>query len=717
MSWVLHPLGGGGGRRSGRHVVVEEDSCHGNDLLVARQATTLWRHTQDVEEPRDYLHVDVEVDAATVEHAPEEDVVAIAQVQKESNRGRQQHKHDHVLQSIPANRGPTCLKSCCRGCLRATTAGPVWRIAVLLLVASTLLIGCCWIVGTMTAGNEETWQDRFTIISLEEVSSFPSVRWRDLSNLWTTIGHDHKWSVMYQWLFDMTTDLAALSIHRNEKKKKGTRSTNNNNVKTNSSPKTTTHDVIIVGAGCAGLYAAKTLLEMDNDYKVLILEATDRIGGRVHSETLGDIRVELGAEEHYTAQGNNPVWPAITKKYKESIYTLAYQGPHAFSLDGGTHTCWTTPKAKYDCDKDPDMAKTNISDVKDWIGWPMDHPDPLSTLADDVGAAYGVAKGDRIYHIYENGLAGFEYATTLQRLGGRSLALQESQWDLSDDVFVLGDKNVGYSDALETIWWDNVQEQIDLLFNRPVVRIDSSSSSNYVIVTDSHGQQHAARQVIVTVSIGVLQSEMIDFVPDLPNATVAAYNGLGIDHGMKIPLRFKTAWWETEGVSMALLVTEGLATACWVPSDYKSNSTSYILMCYPMADNARTLDAIANQTGGGAAGVTAILEAVLADLDATFPKPEAVANNSEGNGGVATANFVEGRVQNWGTHAYTWGAYSYPKLDTYNTVNDNHRQTLQMPVANNRIFIAGEATNLQHPATVVGALHEGERAAHQVHDR
>ncbi len=67
----------------------------------------------------------------------------------------------------------------------------------------------------------------------------------------------------------------------------------------------TTHDVVIVGVGSAGLYAAKTLIE--DGYDVFIIEATGRIGGRVYSHTLGTTRIELGAEEHYGRKGNNPV--------------------------------------------------------------------------------------------------------------------------------------------------------------------------------------------------------------------------------------------------------------------------------------------------------------------------------------------------------------------------------------------------------------------------
>ena len=64
----------------------------------------------------------------------------------------------------------------------------------------------------------------------------------------------------------------------------------------------TDHDVVIVGAGAAGLYAAYTL---DNlGYSVLILEASDRHGGRVYSDKLGDVGIEHGAEELYGTTNN-----------------------------------------------------------------------------------------------------------------------------------------------------------------------------------------------------------------------------------------------------------------------------------------------------------------------------------------------------------------------------------------------------------------------------
>jgi len=371
---------------------------------------------------------------------------------------------------------------------------------------------------------------------------------------------------------------------------------------------TTTHDVVVVGAGSAGMYAARSLI--GEGYDVLLIEAKDRIGGRVKSATLGDMRVELGAEEHYLATGDNPVWPAITDEYGDSVYVEAFTGSDAYSMDQGTNTCWFESEALRDCGDDDDVR--TFGRFANWYWRPDQHQDPETSLADDVLAEYGVDSEHRAYHLYDEGFAGGTFATNLDKLGARSLALQDSQWDLSGGIRAIGDKDLGYSDALETVWWDDVVAQSDLLLSSPVVEIDTSGDD--VVVTDAHGDRHLARQVIVTVSIGVLQAEKIDFTPDLPDATVAAYNGIGMDMGMKVALRFGSVWWETEGVEMARLVTEGLAGFCWTPSDYKVDTESHILMCYPMGDNASALNELAEAAGGGAAGDEAIIQAILDDL-------------------------------------------------------------------------------------------------------
>lgn len=457
----------------------------------------------------------------------------------------------------------------------------------------------------------------------------------------------------------------------------------------------TSHDVIVVGAGSAGLYAAKTLENLG--YDVLIIEASDRIGGRVKSATLGDIRVELGAEEHYLATGGNPVWDAMNQRYGEQIYARPYRGLSAYSMDGGAGTCWSSRAADRSCSNDPDVSR--VDDFWDWYWVPEQHQNPDTTLADEVFSEYGVGPSHRAYHLYDSGIAGGSFATNLNKLGARSLALESNEWTLSDTTRVIADKDLGYADALSQLWWEDVVSSNDLLLNTPATAVDTTGDD--VLVTDVHGNTHLARQVIITVSVGVLQSGAIEFSPELPPSTTDAFRQIGFDSGMKIALSFANAWWELEGEPLAWLVTEGVAGACWVPSDYKVQSMSHILMCYPMGANSRQLTAL-----GVEGGEEAIVAAVLEDLNQTFPA----------TAGAASEFYLDALVQDWGADPFTRGAYSYPTRETVRSIEtDTARLRLRTPVAESRVFFAGEATHPTHPATVVGAIHEGERAALEVH--
>ncbi|RRT46317.1 hypothetical protein B296_00046993 [Ensete ventricosum] len=67
--------------------------------------------------------------------------------------------------------------------------------------------------------------------------------------------------------------------------------------------------VIIIGAGMSGISAAKTL--SDAGVKdILILEATNRIGGRIRNTYFADLNVETGANwiEGVHGEEQNPIW-------------------------------------------------------------------------------------------------------------------------------------------------------------------------------------------------------------------------------------------------------------------------------------------------------------------------------------------------------------------------------------------------------------------------
>ncbi|PKI62944.1 hypothetical protein CRG98_016583 [Punica granatum] len=80
--------------------------------------------------------------------------------------------------------------------------------------------------------------------------------------------------------------------------------------------------VIIVGAGVSGISAAKVLAENGVE-DVVILEASDRIGGRIWKEEFGGASVELGAGWIVGVGGreSNPVWELVNKAGLRTIFS------------------------------------------------------------------------------------------------------------------------------------------------------------------------------------------------------------------------------------------------------------------------------------------------------------------------------------------------------------------------------------------------------------
>ena len=444
------------------------------------------------------------------------------------------------------------------------------------------------------------------------------------------------------------------------------------------------YDVIVIGAGMAGLYATKQLLAQG--YKVRVLEASDRHGGRIYSQTLGDTRIDMGAEEHYLKQ-NNPIYKSVVKKLGKDAYAVTYDQDTLISMDGG-QLCWEETGS---CSDDPDI--NNYWKYLSHYGNPSKQTDFSTTMADEVLANYGVDKNHRAYHLYDSGIAGSIYGASLQNIGAASLATQDWKWTLSEDIRVLAPRDIGYLDILDRIWWNDLLPHVSL--NSPVTEIDTKREN--VTVIDDNGRIYSAKKVIITASIGVLQSETIRFTPELPKETVHAYSNIGMGRGMKVALRFKDQFWDSK---MTYLITEGLSSSAWVPSSYKKDSPDNIVMCYPMGDNAQLLVDIANKQGNASAGDQAIVQVMLKDLDLIF-------------GGKASELYLDSLVQNWTSDPFVRGSYSYPMLKTYATPT-SLRQQLAKPVAD-QLFFAGEGTNNANPSCVPGALQEGARAAKQIH--
>jgi monoamine oxidase len=444
----------------------------------------------------------------------------------------------------------------------------------------------------------------------------------------------------------------------------------------------TDHDVVIVGAGAAGLYAAYTL---DNlGYDVLIVEARHEHGGRIDSHMLGDVRIEDGAEELYGMTNNfvfNDIKAAYGNDAQIRIFREIPTQDTLIVMDadgmGGGSTCWAESG---NCDADADIV-----DYWDFYFDTGNHDnDPTDQLVSDyLDTTWGVPSTSRGYHLYEAGSPGGEYGTTVERLGLRSLSREWNAWSLSDTLYGLAP--TGYRNALDFLYFDQVLPYV--IYNSPVTVVDTSGIQPVAI--DSNGVYHYAKAIIVTVSLGVLKAEIIDFIPDLPAAKLDAISTIGMGNGMKISLRFSSQIWEDKFMSV---LTDGPTGNCWTPNVYQPSATDHVLTCFTMGRNAEVMEALADDT--------ARMNQALVDLDAAF-------------GGTASTAFIEGRVHDWTADPYIRGSYSYPAPGTRPLSGPTKREVLAQPVGST-LYFAGEATHNTAASTVPGALQSGERAGSEV---
>lgn len=119
-----------------------------------------------------------------------------------------------------------------------------------------------------------------------------------------------------------------------------------------------------------------------------------------------------------------------------------------------------------------------------------------------------------------------------------------STFGLRDELFDEGgwhqnNLKEGYGLLLDALKMDLDEKSVQVLFEKEVTTIDTSSSR--VKVTCKSGSVFEASQVVLTVPLPILQE--LTFVPDLPTKKEAAAK-IGFGPVIKLLFRFKTKWWK-----------------------------------------------------------------------------------------------------------------------------------------------------------------------------
>jgi len=431
--------------------------------------------------------------------------------------------------------------------------------------------------------------------------------------------------------------------------------------------------VVIIGAGAAGLAAADIL--NSKGINVVVLEASDQLGGRVRSlrnqkeilvQTAADFPVELGAEVVF---GTDSSFGKIIKNYNLTKIDLATESTDQYMLDN-------LAKSKTDWGSDPDLnAVLNfVSGLKTYAGADV-------SMKQAAGVSF---RADALL----NSMAGNYYGSSSDKVGAKGVANALSSIEHDNKPYLI--KTNPLQDIL-TSRFNQIVSKIQL--NAVVKSINYAGEK--VIITLKDGNQVEAGKVIVTSSLGVLKSGAIAFSPGLPSTKVASMNKLAMDHSIRIIIDFKKNFWGEGsgylwgGTTGPLYFNTGVARSEF----YRTLS---ITVNGPKAQELSAL-------GDGA------LDAVLAELDAVYNGQATLFVRKVINSDGSEGNRVWFKTD-WGKDEFFKGGVSY--LPPGATLAD--RENLAAPI-NDKIFFAGEATDLIGDAgTINGALNSAGRAAEEL---
>lgn len=268
---------------------------------------------------------------------------------------------------------------------------------------------------------------------------------------------------------------------------------------------------IVVGAGIAGASAAHELTA--GGVEVIVVEARDRVGGRIYSDTSWGVPVEMGAAWIHGTLGN-PI-TALTRTDGLRLVPTDYADSQARDTVTGRVSpqgaavqdrvaSWMTGIERAD-----GPTRASVAQVLGSRGWRSDR---LGSWAAQVEITQ-------------------EYGLGPASLGVR--ALQEGADQRGGDALVAG----GYSRIVRALLTG-----LDVRMGSPVAAVRASSSGATVSLTD--GTLLTADAVVVAVPVSLIQQPGAITVDPMPDAVRRAITSLRTGDLEKVILRFDEQWWD-----------------------------------------------------------------------------------------------------------------------------------------------------------------------------
>ncbi len=410
--------------------------------------------------------------------------------------------------------------------------------------------------------------------------------------------------------------------------------------------------VIVIGAGVAGLAAANEL--RDNGVaNVIVLEAQDRVGGRVTTNYSLNVPFDEGASWIHGPDGNNPI-TMIAAEAGAQTFVTDDDNAIIYDMDG-------TPYA----DGYYDTQDAAFEDAIRAIDNNGARDQSFETVYNSL---YGAKIDDRFWKFMLSSYIEFDTGGDVSNLSSR---------------YFYDDDEYPGTDVIITNGYDKVPKHLakglDVRFNQKVTKIDYRKK-NKVIVTAS-GQEWECSAVICTVPLGVLKKEIIEFIPALPQAHLEAISYLDMGAVNKYLLLWDTAFWDVDKQYIGITPeTKGKFNYFLNLSKFSDENA---LMTFTFGDYSKTVEAMTD------AEVRAeIMDHLRTMYGTSIPDPTAMVRTK------------------WISNEYSFGSYSYVLTNG----TSKAYEILAEPLGN-QIYFAGEHTSFDYRGTVHGAYESGVTAS------
>ena len=412
-------------------------------------------------------------------------------------------------------------------------------------------------------------------------------------------------------------------------------------------------DVVVIGAGSAGLAATAELLK--NNKSVICIEAMNRIGGRCHTDnSIFGVPYDTGAHwlHNLHSQWNDNYYNQIAQYGKDNgfkIYDDYYEDDIIYD---GRKIIYNQKKI-WDLYSKIKKIKSKAKEDRPFIDF---IPDNL--------------KQDKWFDTVAKIITTRDFDNFSPYDGNKNW---QSGGD--GDGFVKG----GYGALLA-----HYRKGVPVKLNTIATKINWSGKG---VKVETNNGTIDAKACIVTVSTGVLNSSKIKFTPELPAKKYEAFDGISMNSYHRIAIEHDPKFFSLYGINADNYLYMKVDSENSNSEPEAVNGLLRVFGKNVSYFNTKGRFAKDLENEGQDASIDFVLNKLRSTLGSSIDK-----------------YFIKAHATEWINNPYTLGAYSGAKPGKANL-----RNTLKEPVGK-KIFFAGEATAGQY-ATVHGADRSGKRAA------